>query len=153
MFDVRKKFFTQRAVRRWHSCPEKLRCPIPGGAQGQLGWGPGWPELVGGSPAHGGGLGLGGLWGPLQPKLFRYARDSMKMSGVAFPVSCVTETSATNVGRAVKYLGIRFLCWIISRNIYLYNNIYLFCLQVRAVSGVLAEFLCSLWLCLSWFFS
>jgi len=34
--DVRKKFFPQRAVRHWHSCPEKLlvprpwRCPRPG---------------------------------------------------------------------------------------------------------------------------
>ena len=28
-------------------CPEKLWCPIPGGAQGQVGWGPGQPELVG----------------------------------------------------------------------------------------------------------
>ena len=28
-------------MRRWHSCPEKLWCPIPGGAQGQVGWGPG----------------------------------------------------------------------------------------------------------------
>jgi len=35
---VRKKFLTQKAVRRWHSCPEKLWCPIPGGAQGQVGW-------------------------------------------------------------------------------------------------------------------
>ena len=25
------------------------RCPIPGGAQGQDGWGPGQPELVGGN--------------------------------------------------------------------------------------------------------
>ena len=41
-----------RAVRCWHSCPEKLWCPIPGGTQGQVGWGPGQPELVGGSPAH-----------------------------------------------------------------------------------------------------
>jgi len=46
------KFFPQRVVRRWHSCPEKLWCPIPGGAQGQVGWGPGQPEVVGGSPAH-----------------------------------------------------------------------------------------------------
>ena len=29
--DDRKKFFTQRVVRRWHSCLEKLWCPIPGG--------------------------------------------------------------------------------------------------------------------------
>jgi len=39
--DVRGKFFTQRAVRHWHSCPEKLWRPIPGGTQGQVGWGPG----------------------------------------------------------------------------------------------------------------
>jgi len=32
-------------------------CPIPGGAQGQVGWGPGQPELVRGSPAHGKGFG------------------------------------------------------------------------------------------------
>ena len=51
--DVRKKFLAQKTVRCWHSCPEKLWCPIPGGAQGQVGWGPGQPELVGGSPAHG----------------------------------------------------------------------------------------------------
>jgi len=30
-------------------------CPIPAGTQGQVGWGPGQPELVGGSPAHGRG--------------------------------------------------------------------------------------------------
>jgi len=27
--DVVKKFFTQRAVRQWHSCPEKLWVPHP----------------------------------------------------------------------------------------------------------------------------
>ena len=59
--DVRGKFFTQRAVRRWHNCPEKLWCLIPGGAQGQAGWGPGQPELVRGSPAHGRGWGGGAL--------------------------------------------------------------------------------------------
>ena len=52
--DVRRKFFSQRAVKHWHSCPEKLWCPIPGGAQGRVG-GPGQPELVGDSPAHGRG--------------------------------------------------------------------------------------------------
>jgi len=51
--DVWGECFTQMAVRRWHSCPEKLWCPIPGGTQGQVGWGHGQPELVGGSPAHG----------------------------------------------------------------------------------------------------
>jgi len=33
--------FIQRAVRPWHSCPEKLWCTHPGGAQGQVEWGPG----------------------------------------------------------------------------------------------------------------
>jgi len=46
---VRQKFFTEMVVRLWHSCPQKLWCPIPGGAQGQVGWGSGQPELVGGS--------------------------------------------------------------------------------------------------------
>jgi len=27
-----------RVPKHWHSCPEKLWCPIPGGAQGQVGW-------------------------------------------------------------------------------------------------------------------
>ena len=31
--------------------------PIPGGVQGQVGWGLGQPELVGGSPAHSNGFG------------------------------------------------------------------------------------------------
>jgi len=34
---VRKKLSAQRALRGWHSCPEKLWVPIPGGAQGQAG--------------------------------------------------------------------------------------------------------------------
>jgi len=46
MLAVRRKSFPQRAVRRWHSCPEKLWCPIPGGIQGWFGWGPEQPGLV-----------------------------------------------------------------------------------------------------------
>lgn len=34
-------------------------CPFPGGVQGPVGWGPGRPDLVGGRPAHGSGLGTG----------------------------------------------------------------------------------------------
>ena len=45
--DERRKFYTHKVVRSWHSCPEKLWCPIPGGGQGQVLWGPGQPELVG----------------------------------------------------------------------------------------------------------
>ena len=36
-------------------------CPIPGGAQGQVGWGSGQPDLVGVSPACGRGLELDDL--------------------------------------------------------------------------------------------
>ena len=37
---------------------QKAVVPIPGSAQGQVGWGPGQPELVGGN-RHGKGLELG----------------------------------------------------------------------------------------------
>ena len=37
----------QRVVRPWYCCPESCGCPIPGGVQGQAGWGPGQPDLVG----------------------------------------------------------------------------------------------------------
>ena len=51
-----------------------VRCPIPGGAQGQVGWGPGQPGLVlnveVGGPACGGGLELHHPWGPFQPTPF-----------------------------------------------------------------------------------
>ena len=44
---------------------------IPGGVQGQVGWGPGQPGLVldveVGGPACGGGLELRDPWGPFQP--------------------------------------------------------------------------------------
>jgi len=48
---VRRKFFTWREVRPWQHCPERSRCPIPGGAQGQAGWDTGQPKLAGSSPA------------------------------------------------------------------------------------------------------
>jgi len=35
--DIRKEFFTQRAVMLWY-CPESCGCPIPRTAQGQVGW-------------------------------------------------------------------------------------------------------------------
>jgi len=63
-------FFTEKMVRQWQSCPEMLWCPIPGDTQGHVGWDPGRPEPVGGSPAHGRGLVLGGLGGPFKAKPF-----------------------------------------------------------------------------------
>ena len=35
--------------------------PTPGGTQGQVGWGPGQPEIAGDDPTHGMGLELGNL--------------------------------------------------------------------------------------------
>ena len=58
--NVRGKIFTQKAVRCWHSCPESCGAPSLE-VQGQVGWGPGQPELVGDSPAHGRGLELGAV--------------------------------------------------------------------------------------------
>ena len=42
----------------WHCCPESCGCPIPAGTQGQVGWGPGQPELVGGQPCPWPGVAL-----------------------------------------------------------------------------------------------
>jgi len=60
MLDVRRKFFTQRAARPWHFRPEGCGCPIPGGAQGQVGWALGSLSWWG-QPAHGSELKLDGL--------------------------------------------------------------------------------------------
>ena len=48
-------------------------CPIPGGVQGQAGWGSGQPGLVVGDPAHSrGGLKPDDHCGPFQPRPFYY---------------------------------------------------------------------------------
>lgn len=41
--DVGEKFFTQKAVGPGMGCPEELWSPIPGGAEGLVGLGPGQP--------------------------------------------------------------------------------------------------------------
>jgi len=48
-------------VRPCAAAQRSCRCPIPGGAQGQVEWGPAQPELVDDSPAHSRGLELGGF--------------------------------------------------------------------------------------------
>ena len=62
-----RKFFTQRAGRPWHCCPKGCGCPIPGGAQGWVGWALGsltwW-----GAPSPQQGVGLDGLYIFFQPK-------------------------------------------------------------------------------------
>jgi len=63
---------------------------VPGGVQGQVGWGPGQPGLVldveVGGPSPGRGLELDDPWGPLQPKPFY---DSMFL---ITPVVCTEIT-------------------------------------------------------------
>jgi len=59
--NIRGKFFTEK------KCGEALaqisqrscECPIPECIQGHVGWSPGQPELVGGSPSRGRKYGTG----------------------------------------------------------------------------------------------
>ena len=49
-------------MRHWNKLQrEDVDAPFLGDTHGQAGWGPGQPELVGGSPAQGRGLGLDSL--------------------------------------------------------------------------------------------
>jgi len=57
-----EKFFIERVVRvvLAQAAQRGCGCPIPGGVQGQAGWGPGQPELLdlaAGNPACGRRLG------------------------------------------------------------------------------------------------
>ena len=56
--DIQRKFFTQCGEALAQAAQRSCGCPIPGGVQGQAGWGFGQPGLVGGVPAHGKGLEL-----------------------------------------------------------------------------------------------
>ena len=56
-----RNFFTRGAVRYRNKPPRKVVETPSGGFQGQVGWGPGQSDLVGGNPVHGGGLELSDL--------------------------------------------------------------------------------------------
>ena len=60
-------------------------CPIPGGIQGQVGWGPGQPGLVVGDPAHSRGLKLDDHCGPFHPRSFY---DKTLLYLLQFTVTC-----------------------------------------------------------------
>ena len=44
--DVRGKFFTESGEVLEQAAQRGCGCPVPGGVQGQVGWGPGQPGLV-----------------------------------------------------------------------------------------------------------
>jgi len=44
--DVRRKFFTMKVEVLEQAAQRGCGCPIPGGVQVQVGWGPGHPGLV-----------------------------------------------------------------------------------------------------------
>jgi len=46
---------------KWHCCTESCGSPVPGGAQGQVGWGPGQPGVGVAAPSMTRGLELDGL--------------------------------------------------------------------------------------------
>ena len=50
--DIRRKFFTEGGEALAQAAQRSCGCPIPGGAQGQAGWGFGQPGLGGGVSAH-----------------------------------------------------------------------------------------------------
>ena len=54
-------------------------CPIPGGTQDQIGWGPGQPDPVNCNPYHDRGLELNDLWGPFQSKIFSFSSERSKI--------------------------------------------------------------------------
>ena len=57
--DVRRKFCLQSVVRRWHSCPEKLRVPHPW-RHSRPGWMVSWAAWAdGGQPCPRQGVGIG----------------------------------------------------------------------------------------------
>jgi len=56
---VGEKFFTQMAVRPWHCRPGSCGCPIPGGAQGRVGWALGSLSWWAATLSTAGGLQLG----------------------------------------------------------------------------------------------
>jgi len=51
-----RNFFTERAMRHWHCCPESFGSPISGDAQSQTGWDFGQTGLVVNILARGKGL-------------------------------------------------------------------------------------------------
>ena len=71
--DVRWKFLTQWWWSTSTGCSESCGCHIPRGAQGQVGWAPGQPELVG-ATAHNRGWSSMTLWSYWVSWLFSLSR-------------------------------------------------------------------------------
>jgi len=80
--EVRRKFFTRGGGEALPLAAQRsCGCPIPRGAQGQVRWGPGQPDLVAGNPAHSRGL---ELCGSHLSKPFHDSRNFLKLSSERF---------------------------------------------------------------------
>ena len=78
---IRRKFFTQRVVRRWHRVPrEALDAPSLEAFKDTLG------EALGENPACSRGLELDDLWGSIQPKSF-YDTSGFHANSLMFGIS------------------------------------------------------------------
>lgn len=86
-------------VRPWHSCPGSCGRSIPGGAQGQDGWGPKKSDGGGGNPAHSRGLGTGSSlrFPPTQTILWFYETEQFIHWLKPF------STSVSNVMEILRY--------------------------------------------------
>ena len=65
-----QNFYAEDSEALAQAAQRNCGCPITGGTEGQVGWVLWAAWVAGGSPAHGRGLGLGGLWGPFQSTPF-----------------------------------------------------------------------------------
>ena len=90
--DVRSKFLFREWWGPGTGCPENCRCPIPGSARGQAGWGRGQPDVVWGSQP------MAGDWNQVIFKFFSSLSRSLIVEGVIIAGSITQLTFVLSKG-------------------------------------------------------